>query len=573
MDYTALAKQAGAISSTPAPSSSSGAPIDYNALAKQAGAVPQQTDHGLVGNILAGVLKTPARLATNVIQAGELATGNKTTSPLSGGFLGNVIPVGNTGKGFVNDVKDSVGAGAELGSYLVGGGEAQAGLDALKGGELIAKPTLQTILGGAKAGIVPGALNSLGSSLQNPNASLGNVVGNTILGGTLGAATGGALAGAGKALEASGIPQRIVGAIPDRLKNIASAASDSLNDHIQNVIDATKDLVGRGEKNVAGKIVPTGQGLSGLEVSDPTILNGAEVQPSSNDIRRAQAVAPYLENGVDKNGITQYIDPTKNPALASDRLDKTAADFAKNTVTPYLQENSSPANFQEINDYMQNTPKPSNIGKGSVDEEAFNDTLKKATDLITGKGEGAQGLRDNYDANDVNEARKGLDKLARDQEGQYPVNKDGNNGAKAAIDAARTQMNNLSEDMLRYPDISKVNAANEDVAAFKGGASNGQPRRVGVSDEELKQQMYQKQGLTPNEQKAQVFQTMRQHQQDLLEARNNLDLKGQQGINLKTGKGPSGLKKILGSPTARFVKKATLPVAGAFELGHLFAEK
>jgi hypothetical protein len=56
IDYTALAKQAGAVSSQPAPTASSSAPVDYTALAKQAGAVssqpaPSTPDQGILSKV------------------------------------------------------------------------------------------------------------------------------------------------------------------------------------------------------------------------------------------------------------------------------------------------------------------------------------------------------------------------------------------------------------------------------------------------------------------------------------------------------------------------------------------
>jgi len=67
--------------------------------------------------ILAGIVKTPARLATNLVQAGQIAVGKPQTQPFSGKFLGEVKPVGMSGN-FGKDLQDAVGAGLEISSYL-----------------------------------------------------------------------------------------------------------------------------------------------------------------------------------------------------------------------------------------------------------------------------------------------------------------------------------------------------------------------------------------------------------------------------------------------------------------------
>lgn len=75
------------------------------------------------GTILRDAIKPVARLATNLINAEQIVRGKKETQPFSGGYLGKIDAVGQKGT-FVDKVKDSIGTGAELASWLVGGGSA-----------------------------------------------------------------------------------------------------------------------------------------------------------------------------------------------------------------------------------------------------------------------------------------------------------------------------------------------------------------------------------------------------------------------------------------------------------------
>ena len=233
---------------------------EYQAKYGQAPAItptaPTQSDNGFLGNLAAGVLKTPARLATNLVQAGEIATGNKPTTPFSGSFLGDVQPVGmaNGGGLSAQNLKDALGAGAELSSYVVGGPEVKAGAEALKTGELLAKPLAKTFLNAGKAAVVPGALFAGGQSMQDPNKDIGQNLLDTATGAATGFATGGALGLGGKALEATGIPNRL-------FSNEARTANVENKTFQQSLDDAEKSIYNNlteGEKeNVKVKDVQT----------------------------------------------------------------------------------------------------------------------------------------------------------------------------------------------------------------------------------------------------------------------------------------------------------------------------
>lgn len=88
-------------------------------------------EKGILESIAAGILKTPARILTNVVNAGQIATNKPLTKPFSGDFLGDVKPVGQTGD-FKKDLLDSVGVGLEMSSYIPIAGGVSRSLSLLK---------------------------------------------------------------------------------------------------------------------------------------------------------------------------------------------------------------------------------------------------------------------------------------------------------------------------------------------------------------------------------------------------------------------------------------------------------
>ena len=130
-------------------------------------------------NITAGLLKLPARAATNIYQG---ATGSNAT-PFSGKFLGDVNPIGtqtfdkggidikNPKAGLKNTAKDLIdigGASVEAASYLPFGRAIKGGYTAGKafvtGGKETAK---QTLKGMAAEGAIGGFTGSLGQQAQD----------------------------------------------------------------------------------------------------------------------------------------------------------------------------------------------------------------------------------------------------------------------------------------------------------------------------------------------------------------------------------------------------------------------
>lgn len=100
----------------------------------------------LAGSAIRGVLKTPAKVATSLVQAGQVAMGKPVTEPLSGGYLGRVEPLGGGLEGTTGRmVKEGVGAGLEAGGYLAGAnaGKIFKGVKGLiKGADILESPAV-----------------------------------------------------------------------------------------------------------------------------------------------------------------------------------------------------------------------------------------------------------------------------------------------------------------------------------------------------------------------------------------------------------------------------------------------
>jgi len=148
------------------------------------------------GNIVRGIVKPLAKVATSVKNIGETLQG-KTATDTKSKYLGNIEPVG---KGFditsfsPKSVRGAIGAagtGLELSSYLpVGAGVRAAG-------EVIRQPFKQAIGQSAKVigreGAIQGGLGEAGRSFQEGDKigkTLAKTAGGTALGGILGAGLG-----------------------------------------------------------------------------------------------------------------------------------------------------------------------------------------------------------------------------------------------------------------------------------------------------------------------------------------------------------------------------------------------
>lgn len=196
----------------------------------------QQTDKGFLGNLAAGILKTPARLATNLINAKQIAFNEPETQPFSGDFLGEVTRVGNTGRGFGADVLESFGAGTELASFIPivrGTSLGYQGLKTLaKGGakEFVKKSTIPLVKEGAAGGFLGTTGIELQKTAETGEApSLGNIALGTATGavaapilGTSLPIVGGAIRSTGKGIinKIAPTPEYLTGKLDSNIRNM-----------------------------------------------------------------------------------------------------------------------------------------------------------------------------------------------------------------------------------------------------------------------------------------------------------------------------------------------------------------
>lgn len=189
--------------------------------------VPEQAEKKptMGGNLLRGLLKTPARVATNVVQFGELIGGKKPedlSEPFSGKYLGEVKPLGGRvteDTSFSKPIIEGIGAGLETASYFPIGRATKVGVEAVK------QPFKQSVLQAgknlAREGAVGGGLSSAGTQLQEKGTINPVEVGiGSVLGGLAGGGLGAIGAGASRLLQK--IPKEQIA------KNVETATSKAL---------------------------------------------------------------------------------------------------------------------------------------------------------------------------------------------------------------------------------------------------------------------------------------------------------------------------------------------------------
>lgn len=137
---------------------------------------------GLGKEVAAGIIKPVARMGTNLINAGQIVTGQPQTQPFSGGFLGDVQAVGDGGDLSVKNLKDSAGVGAELASNFA--------IPSMGAG----KTVLGAIGKGMVTGGVGGTLYGAGDALTQ-NKDLGGVLNEALAVGIPSAITAGIFSG------------------------------------------------------------------------------------------------------------------------------------------------------------------------------------------------------------------------------------------------------------------------------------------------------------------------------------------------------------------------------------------
>ncbi len=361
---------------------------------------PVQEQHGgglagFGGSVVSGILKPFARLGTNLVQAGEIATGNKTTQPFDSKFLGEVKPVGmaNGGGLSTQNLKDAIGTGLDVSGNVVGGvgagGIAEQGLKGL---------IKEGLITGAKAGAVTGGLQSSGRALQE-NKSLGQtaIQGGTgvIAGGALGGLLGGATGAVGAGLEKLGVSK------------IAQNRVTQVNP--QEIIDMVNPKLNARQVQTA---------IKGGQALKSGILGDISLKPSTKTIRAAEAVAGIVDP---KKTLVENINLTRE-ALAQE------ADMLKNNIA--LQDH--PYTFKELQSKLNALETPISLKNDEI--KILGKVKKAAMDIAKRNGGTVSSLLD---------TRKDFDALI---EKEFPTLYDRANATmKNGILAVREGLNSFIE--------------------------------------------------------------------------------------------------------------------------------
>lgn len=423
------------VSATPAPVKMTRA--DYEAKYGKTKIPAVESDKGFLGNTAAGMVKPFARLATNVIQAGQLIGGRKEselTSPLSGKFLGDVKAVGVEDGGGLSwkNLKDSVGVGAEIASNIPIAKGAGITFDVLKGAtkqggrQLLKKAAMPLIKEGASAGVLAGG----GSALQK-DKTLGGTLFDAGVGGVIGGVAA-PLFGVGGTILGKGLGKytNIGNLFKGEESKLAKEAAEKSTDDIAQYVRAPLTTAEKAKLKIEKRGTEYG-GLFGL--------GNKKFKLGEEDYRMAQAVK-------------DLVDPRSSQADANvDRILKNVQQVHDNDLMPFLRENPVPYDWIDMKRYLDNKMKPSELLKINKDNSlAFNTIKKKGLDIIDQFPKTQEG---------VQQARTAIDNMINTEFGPaiwdkaHPLN----SSVKEAALKLRTALNDFTHDSIRIRDIPTLN--------------------------------------------------------------------------------------------------------------------
>lgn len=355
------------------------------------------------GSAIRGILKMPARATTNLYQAGEIALGKPQTEPLSGGYLGRIQPLGADPNATPEQgvstattsqlVKAGIGAGLETGSYLIGGGEAKAGLEAAQAGKLFTKGVLKTAGKGAIEGAGIGALGGAGSALQENKGLAGTAI-STGTGALGGALTGGIFGAVGGIIsKAKGITPETINAVKnqvgkDYIESLSSTVSgrkvlaenaDGMQSSLESgILPNVKN--GRYDTTEATNKLQDMMDKLGLARGSDIIAQNRPVETSKLKDSIIGNVNRYVSDPLEKEKVTETVNKWFN-ALGDKPIDLKKLNTLQISAGKLAKfENQSDATIRNayrniyhgIGEFINNTVG----GSGGVNKEV-NDTLSK----------------------------------------------------------------------------------------------------------------------------------------------------------------------------------------------------
>lgn len=396
---------------------------------------------------------------------------------------------------------------APLKAALLGGKAIEAGAE----GANLASKAAPGLLGGigknAALGGAYGATQGIGSGSTDPTEIAGDA--------TIGAVGGAALGVGGKAI--SGL--------------LGKASEDGT---LQKAIQDTMPL-----ENKATRIDAMRNSMPGEQggVTRKGLLGTSTIIPSDEDIARGKAVVPYL------NG-------EKDPVAQVQNLNKGIQDVSKETDS-FLDQNTAPANFADMRNYMETNKPTASLQKDPVALENYNRATQDALDTLyatmkkTAKASGDFGS--NTSAADIRAARIAVDQQISKELGENTFGSPQYKGIKAAEIDTRNLLNRMSEDMLRYPgQLEKLNKLNDFVSASRARGID-----VDMNNPQVRSQLERQFGLTmtqETEAAAQKLSDAHTQMSHLYDARDNVIDRYQRKI------GKNKLQETIeNSPVAGFI--------------------
>lgn len=363
---------------------------------------PEKAEPTFMGNVARGVIKPFAKVGTNLINAGQIMTGQQETQPFSGDYLGEVKRVGegfDIAKGLtpenIKAVKNSIGTGLEIGSTISGGGGLKAiGTQTLKG---LAK---QGAIQGSKAGFVGGFSQGAGSALSQ-DKTLGEAaiqgISSGVVGGIGGGIFGGASGAGGKLLEKAGVSQ---------------IAKNRMNASPQEVIDLINPKLSTKQIQSA---------IKGGQATKTGLMGDIKLNPSNKTLKAAEAV-------------TGVVDPNKT-LTENINLVRNAIENEATTLKNAVMQNDHLYTFKELSSRLNKIEAPISLRN---DELKILNKVKKAALIISKKNGGT--------VSSLLDSRKEFDALIQKE---FPNLYDKANAPmKNGIMSVREAMNNFINDNL-----------------------------------------------------------------------------------------------------------------------------
>lgn len=266
----------------------------------------------------------------------------------------------------------------------------------------------------------------------------------------------------------------------------------------------------------------------------------------SKDVRVSDLENTFPDSGVGKGGITregalgkstpqpttqdiqrgttahEYINGEKDPVQRIAKVNQGIRDTS-NATDSFLDQNSTPSNFEDMRDYVEanNTP-----DKGLKDDpaayKAYQRTSENALDTLyktmktTAKETGDFGAV--TPGSDIRQARIAVDQQIKAELKGATLGTPQYTGIKAAAVSARNVLNRMAEDMLRYPgQMEQLNKFNADMAELSKRGIEVDPAEA----EGLKAK-YGLKSTAESEANAQKLSDQQSKMSDLYDARDNM---------------------------------------------------